>query len=458
MLSLYLLRPISSGMRHVLLITFCYPPVEIIGSIRPAALAKYLPQFGWRPIVLTTRVEGAGRRSDWVVETEYRDVLKDWKSRLHFNRDRGLHEQLGLPLAKNPNSVPPHTRILNSLKYLLTYPDETKGWIPFALEAVEQIRHEGRDVSAIVTTSPPISCHLIGRRASRILGCPWIADLRDLWTQNLGEGKGQLLQRGLEKRTLRHAAALITVSSPWANRLQRRFPNKKVYSIPNGYDPDDFRSSPPPLTHEFSITYAGQLYEDKRDPSMLFEVLGELVKDGSISKADLRVRFFGPVEPWLTPLISKYGLEQAVQVHGPVPRHMVLERERESQILLVIPWRDLRETGHHSAKLFEYFAASRPVLAIGGSRGVLTQALEETGAGRHTLTKTQLREFLVRAYAEYKQHGCVSYSPNRGAIDQYSHPEMARSFASILDGVVGTQASYCCGASASLKSSAGVTG
>jgi hypothetical protein len=157
-------------------------------------------------------------------------------------------------------------------------------------------------------------------------------------------------------------------------------------------------------------------------------------------------------------LISKYGLEQAVQVHGPVPRHTVLEREKESQILLVIPWSDPRETGHHSAKLFEYFAASRPVLAIGGSRGVLTQALEETRAGLHTLTKTQLRDFLVGAYGEYKQHGCVSYFPNRRAIERYSHPEMARSFASILDGVVGTQASCCCGAGASLKSSANVTG
>jgi hypothetical protein len=40
-----------------LLMTFCYPPKEIIGSVRPAALAKYLPQFGWEPLILTPKIK-----------------------------------------------------------------------------------------------------------------------------------------------------------------------------------------------------------------------------------------------------------------------------------------------------------------------------------------------------------------------------------------------------------------
>ena len=113
--------------------------------------------------------------------------------------------------------------------------------------------------------------------------------------------------------------------------------------------------------------------------------------------------------------------------------------QRESQVLLVLPWNDPRETGHHSAKLFEYFAAERPILAVGGSRGVLTETLEETHAGVHALSKEQLREFLLNAYAEYKKSGHVSYSGDRRAIEQYSHPEMARSYAQLLDGIVQPQ-------------------
>ena len=125
-------------MRRVLLIAFSYPPVEIIGSVRPAALAKYLPRFGWEPIVLTPKVQGAYRESKLVIETGYRDVLKDWKARLRLDRKRGVHEQFGLPLAKKPGSALLHTRVLNFAKYLITYPDPFKGWIPYALEAIQR--------------------------------------------------------------------------------------------------------------------------------------------------------------------------------------------------------------------------------------------------------------------------------------------------------------------------------
>jgi glycosyltransferase involved in cell wall biosynthesis len=325
---------------------------------------------------------------------------------------------------------------LEFVKYLLTYPDPTKGWIPHALEAVKEIRRQNLDISAIVTTSPPITSHLIGRRAKSILGCPWIADFRDLWTQNLGHGGPHFLQGGLEKRTLRHADALVAVSTPWAGRLQSRYPKKKICTIPNGFDPDDYSSPAPPLTPDFTISYTGQLYQDRRDPSALFEVLSNLLKEGSISADDLRVRFYGPSEAWLPALIKKYRLDAVAELHGPTPRKDVMVHQRESQVLLVLPWSTPRETGHHSAKLFEYFAAARPILAVGGGSGVLTEALEETGTGVHALSTAALREFLLRSYAEYKKYGRVAYAGRKHLIERYSHPEMARSFAQVLDDAV----------------------
>jgi glycosyltransferase involved in cell wall biosynthesis len=424
-------------MRRVLLIAYYYPPVEAIGAVRPAALAKYLPQFGWEAVVLTPQMHGANRPSERVIETGYRDVLTDWKARLGLDRSRSLHDQFSLPLAKKPGSVLPHTRALTFVKYLLTYPDQSRGWIPFALAAVEKLARRDSGIDAVVSTSPPITCHLIGRRAKSMLGCPWVADFRDLWSQNLGDTNGNLrfLQMGLERRTLRQADALVTVSDPWASRLRERYPSKKICTISNGFDPDDFSSPYPPLASDFSITYTGQLYEGQRDPTILFEVLRDLIQQEAFRPGDLRVHFYGRLEPWLAALIKKFALDHVVEVHGHTPRKEVLEQQRKSQILLILPWSDPRETGHHSAKLFEYFAAGRPVLAAGGSRGVLTQALEETRAGVHAFTKAQLREFLLNAYAEYKSCGRVSYLGDPHAIEQYGHPEMARRFAQVLDSV-----------------------
>ena len=178
-----------------------------------------------------------------------------------------------------------------------------------------------------MTTSPPISAHLIGRQAKNVLGCPWIADFRDLWTQNLGVHNFQQLQVGLEKRTLKDADALVTVSEPWTRRLKERHPNKRIYTITNGFDPDDYCSPPPALTREFSITYTGKLYEGQRDPAILFEVVRDLIEEKVIPFGALSIRFYGAVESWLPAMVKKYGLNKVVEINGPAPRAVVMERQ-----------------------------------------------------------------------------------------------------------------------------------
>ena len=288
-----------------------------------------------------------------------------------------------------------------------------------------------------MTTSPPISTHLIGSKAKTILGSPWIADLRDLWTENLAHSNPMLnrLQTGLERRTLAEADALVTVSNPWAARLQEKYPSQKVSVITNGFDPDDFVGIPKKLTEKFTITYAGRLYQGGRNPKLLFEVLRDLLNENVVSPQDVQVRFYGQVEPWLGALIQQYRLEELVGIFGLITRHESLQRQAESQVLLLLGWADPRETGQHSGKLFEYFGAARPILAIGGGRGVLTEALEETHAGTHALSKEQVRNFLVTAYSEFKANGYVAYQGKETAIDRYTHLRMARQFANLLNSV-----------------------
>jgi hypothetical protein len=55
-----------------LIITFCYAPTQVIGSLRPAGLAKYLPQFGWDVIVLTPKINRSAG-DPRIIETEYRN-------------------------------------------------------------------------------------------------------------------------------------------------------------------------------------------------------------------------------------------------------------------------------------------------------------------------------------------------------------------------------------------------
>ena len=423
-------------MPRVLLITFCYPPTEVIGAVRPAALAKYLPRFDWDAVVLTPRVRQP-RLDSRIIETDYRDVISGWKARLGLDHKRSVHEQLRLPISSKPGA--------GFLALAGARNRQVCGELSRCDQGVDAVRRAGDPSDPRAGPEnrcdhhhlSPISTHLIGNQAKSILCCPWIADLRDLWTQNFASSNRLLnrLQAGLEKRTLRAADALVTVSAPWAARLREKYSSQTVATITNGFDPDDFADIPKRLTEKFTITYAGRLYQGGRNPKVLFEVLRDLLDENMVSPKDTRVRFYGEVEPWLSALVQQYRLEEVVELCGLVTRHESLQRQAESQVLLLLGWADPRETGQHSGKLFEYFGAARPILAIGGGRGVLTEALEETHAGVHALAKEQVRDFLITAYGEFKAQGCVSYKGKESAIDRYTHLRMAREFADVLNAV-----------------------
>ncbi|RMD96362.1 MAG: hypothetical protein D6814_11545, partial [Calditrichaeota bacterium] len=42
-------------MKKILLISYYFPPLGMGGTQRMASFARYLPQFGWQPVVLTVK-------------------------------------------------------------------------------------------------------------------------------------------------------------------------------------------------------------------------------------------------------------------------------------------------------------------------------------------------------------------------------------------------------------------
>jgi glycosyltransferase involved in cell wall biosynthesis len=307
-------------------------------------------------------------------------------------------------------------------------------------QRLEPLHHT--TVDAILTTSPPITCNLIGAQAKQMLGVPWLADFGDLWSQDTAARNGgnnsvfHFFDRRLEARILDQADALVTVSAPWAERLQQRASKTRVEWITNAYDPEDFAFLPVPLTKSFSITYTCLLYEGKRDPTPLLEALSELIQAGTLFRSDVELRFYCPPEPWLIEIVRKYGLEDVVKINAMVKRDEALRRQAESQILLLLGWYDPNERGQHTGKLFEYLGSKRPILAVSGYRGVMSEVLEETRAGVHALSKEQLRSVLVNAYGQFRSTGRVAYEGLDSEVKAYTQQEMARRFAQLLDGMV----------------------
>jgi len=81
--------------------TYHFPPRPASGSFRPIGLAKHLPRYGWEPIVLTPRLPDGPRPAVQIIETDYQDVLGQWKSRFGLDPNRGVHQQFSFAAGEN---------------------------------------------------------------------------------------------------------------------------------------------------------------------------------------------------------------------------------------------------------------------------------------------------------------------------------------------------------------------
>ncbi|MFC1931511.1 glycosyltransferase [Chloroflexota bacterium] len=403
-------------------------------------LVKYLHLFGWQPIILTPSLYLRPDRKFRAVETPYRDALSFWKRLFGLKQDESLRmrlkKQFGVTSKRSLIDL-----IFNVGGEIINYPDIYKGWQPFAVKAGAEFLQKEK-VDAILSSSSPVTSHLIARELKIKHKIPWVADFRDLWSQNHDYQYSflrRLRDRRLELKTLSMADALVTVSELWAEKLRGLHRGKSVFSITNGFDPEEVNIPPANLTPKFTITYTGTIYTGKQDPTKLFEVLRDLVLEKSVEPGDVEVRFYGTKLAWLDKEIKRYGLSDVVKQYGHVAKEVALEKQKESHLLLLLDWDDPNEKGVYSGKVFEYLGARRPILAIGGSIGdVVHKLLIETKAGIQATNLPTAKKVLVKLYQEYKLKGKVVYNGIEGELNKYSHREMASKFSEIFDHLTNT--------------------
>lgn len=295
----------------------------------------------------------------------------------------------------------------------------------------------GEKIDAIISTSSPVTAHLIAIKLKQKYNIPWVADLRDLWTQNHYINKSlpiRYLEKKLELKTLSSADAIVTVSEPLAKILKNYHQRNKIFCITNGFDIDDFPIPPPKLTDKFTITYTGLLYNGKRDPSMLFKVISQLLKEGLISRKLIDIRFFGCDDEWLHSEVNKYDLNGIVNIHGFKPREEILKIQQESQLLLLLLWDNKYEEGVYTGKVFEYLGAFRPILAFGGPGGVVKHLLETTNAGRFANDTADLKDVLLEYYNEFLKSREVKCRGNNN-IHNYGYEHIAEEYSGILNAI-----------------------
>lgn len=418
--------------RKVLIVTYYFNQIESIGSIRLRGLAEYLEDFNWKPYILTVKSNKQIDNSFEIIETEYNSIINEWKKKFRINSKPLPPEKFNSIEDLKKNKL----RELMSFLYweFFVYPDEQKYWYKYALEAGRNLLVK-EEFDAILSSSYPVTSHLIANDLKKEYELPWIADLRDLWTQNPYKNHlfiRNYFEKKMEINTLKNADAMISTSNISTNKL-KRLHKKKVFTITNGFNPKEVNPSNSNQNNKFIIFYSGRLYINKRDPEFLFISLYELNKENKININDFSLEFYGYDVQWVYDLSKKYNLENIVKLKGLIDRNKIIKKQRRSQLLLNLTWNNPDNAGVIPGKLFEYLAAKRPIVSIGQTEGSVKQIIESTNSGIHTSDINQIKEFIEKSYNEFKFNRELKYNGIESEIDKYSQVEMARKFANVLN-------------------------
>jgi glycosyltransferase involved in cell wall biosynthesis len=376
-------------MNKVLIVTYYWPPSGGAGVQRWLKFSKYLPEFGWEPLILTVDPGYAAYPvTDASLDSDVPQNLRVYKTRAIdyfsiYRKDRSK-----IPSAGFANSVDNTLKgkVLRFIRGNFFIPDPRRGWNKFAFkQACELISTEG--IKHVITTSPPHSTQLIGLKLKeRFPDIKWIADLRDPWTdiyyydQFYPTLLSKYIDSRFEKKVLKNADRIITVGES----LKKLFTAKEISAeaktmvIHNGFDEEDFKEITATDISRFTLTYVGTL-ADIYPVGGLLEALKTIQAEGT----DFILRFVGTVSPNSMAMIKSSLPERNIEFlpyakHSEAIGYMV----NSSILVLIIP-------SHKSSKsiitgkLFEYLGSGRPVLCIGPAGGDAAGFIELSAAGKN---------------------------------------------------------------------------
>lgn len=373
--------------KKVLIITYYWPPSGGAGVQRWLKFAKYLPEFGWEPVILTVDPAYAAYPvTDISLNNDVPHSVKVFKTpaKDYFRFYRKNNKQI--PAGGFANGVDNSLKgkALRFIRGNFFIPDPRRGWNRDAYaRACEIIRSE--KIDHIITTSPPHSTQLIGLKLKKQFPkIHWIADLRDPWTdiyyydQFFPTIISRIIDRGYESKVLKNSDKIITVG----NSLRSLFISKvkgienKITVITNGYDESDFMVKSMPKPDGLIMTYVGTLSDN-------YPVEGLLPAFNSIHKSGEKfvIRFVGTVSERTKNLLQSQIPDSSLEFlpytsHEEAIKYMM----SSSLLLLVIP---LHPTSKSiiTGKIFEYLATGVPVLCLGPVNGDAAEILSECNAG-----------------------------------------------------------------------------
>jgi len=440
----------SGELTRVLIVSYAFPPALGSGIHRVLGWVRYLPQFGFEPVVLTARrpfapgwdADLARRIPEGVIVVRTPWIYPGgWVKRLRSGatRTRGSTSPAASPLVP----IDASSRLAGVRDWAhrhLLVPDAAVGWYPYALPAARRaVRDHGCE--AIVSTSPYPTSHLVAMTASRRERTPWIADFRDLWSQSLvREPRGPLRSRFetmVDGSVLRRATTVTAASDGIANALRTWPTHPRVLVVRNGYDPDlteGLMRTPP---SRFTIVHTGRFYEGDRSPDPLIGAVAGLMDRGEMDPSRVEIRLVGG-GPRVAGRMASEAMDDVLIVMSELPHREAIQEQMNASVLLLISGGAAQTIGAVPAKLYEYLAVRRPILALCPPDSEPAEIVRRAEAGIVAPNDDQgaIERALSLLYRRFVAEGDLPWEGRPSVVEEYARPKSTAKLADVLRSVL----------------------
>ncbi|MFO7888726.1 MAG: glycosyltransferase [bacterium] len=426
-------------MKKILLITYYWPPSGGPGVQRMLKFAKYLPDLGFQPLILTVK-SGEYPAFDKTLFYDispkckvYRSFILEPNNIYKFLIGKQITHSIDHDVfsQKDRNFFDTFSKFIR-LNFFI--PDAKIGWIPFAVHKGKQIlKQESPDI--IMSSSPPPTVHLIAKRLARYSGIPWIADFRDPWTEihyynNKRTVITRRIDKHLEKSVIDSASHLTCVSK---NFLQMLPLKKENTIIPNGFDEDDFKILTE-VPDKFIITYMGSLNKN-RFYREAFKKIKLFLDNNKKSSSAIELDFIGGVSEKVKKYLKKLFYEyKSIHFRGYLPHKEAVQKIKNSTILLLFLEKADDYRGHIPGKLFEYLATGNFILGI-GEKGDAQSIIERTRTGKIISDPDLFYKILEDTFSGWKQGKPLH--PDFQEINKYSRRKLTEKLVNVIDSLIG---------------------
>ena len=422
----------------IVIITYYWPPAGGPGVQRWLKFVKYLPDFGFQPIVYIPENPSYPIIDENLLSEVSNETIilrnkivepYQWASFLSKNKTKKISSGI-IPNKKKQTFL---DQLLLWIRGNIFIPDARVLWVKPSVKYLEKYISEN-GITTIITSGPPHSLHLIGLELKQKLNVKWVADFRDPWT-TIGYHKAfKLLEfaankhKQLENKVLNNAD-LILVTSPSTRAEFKKITSKPIEVITNGYDVEKIGNQI--VDKKFSLAHIGSFLSE-RNPRILWESISELIRENPLFASHFQLKLIGAISQEVLDSIALFQLQNYVNNLGYVSHDEAIVHQKKSQVLLLIEINSEDTKSIIPGKLFEYLVSERPIIGVGPKGCDFAEIIIDTNTGVFVdySEKEKLKNYIANYFSLFLEGNLKS---NGVGLQKYSRKNLTEKLANLLN-------------------------